>query len=168
VLNVDVVKYKKWVLQVDREATLKAYAATPAGGADTCECLYCKNFVAAREDASPMEFRALLEKLGIDYRKDAEVYELSPDGSRVRSYSGWFHFVGSIVSVDGHEVQRPTKPPQIGVDLWVPREQINDTFGITFCLKSDLSHAAFEGHDLVQVEFDTEVPWVLDEPAPDW
>lgn len=159
----DQVTYKRWTLRVDREATLQAYAATPNGGSDECICLYCKNFAAAREHVYPEEFRTLLEQLGIDYRKEAEVWECSAAKSRIRFYSGLFHFIGAIVSIDEREVPRCITLKQTNMRLAGGKEPIGDSFAVAFSDRRDLIHTAFEGLDLVQLDFDVEVPWVLDE-----
>jgi hypothetical protein len=159
----DVVTYRRWVLQVDREATMRAYVAIPAGGSDQCKCLYCKNFAVAREHVYPEEFRALLEQLGIDHRKEAEVWEASPDNARVRLYSGLFHFVGAIVSVNERNIPPRVTLRQTNTKLLEGREPIGDSFALAFSDRRDLIHASFEGHHLVQLDFDAEVSWVVDE-----
>ncbi|MHB0998634.1 MAG: hypothetical protein ACYC27_05250 [Armatimonadota bacterium] len=148
---------------MDRKATLQAYAETSIGSADSCKCLFCRNFVAARESIYPDEFRTLLERLGIDYRKDAEIWEASPDGSCIRFYSGWFHFIGTIVSLNeqkkpSHHTLRQTNTKLLGGE-----ELIGDSFALSFKDKADLAHPSFKGHSLVQLEFSVEVPWVLNE-----
>lgn len=160
----DVVNCRRWVLQVDREATLQAYAATAAAGSDECKCAYCRNFAAAREQVYPAEFLALLTRLGIDYRKDAEVWEVSPDNSRMRFYSGLFHFIGSIVSSDERGQPRKVALEHTGTTLAGGEELIGGSFAFTFADRADLVHPSFEGYHVVQLEFAAEVPWVLDEP----
>jgi hypothetical protein len=160
---VDLVTYKKWAFRVDREATLQAYSAVAKGGPDECGCLYCRNFVAARELVYPGEFRALLERLGIDYRKESEVWEVSPDKSRIRFYSGLFHFIGAIASGDRHEPPCRVTLRQTNTTLTDGSEPIGDSFAFVFSNRRDLVRAPFKGHNLVQMDFFVEVPWVLDE-----
>lgn len=63
-----------WKYHADCDATILAYVRTERSGADTCDCAGCRNFRVARADCFPPEFLALLDQLGIDPRKDAEVY----------------------------------------------------------------------------------------------
>jgi hypothetical protein len=85
-----------WQFTCDVAATVQAYRRTPRGGSDTCSCNTCRNFSAARMRVYPPDLIALLESLGIDPRKDGEVYHnarLAPDQ---HDYGGWFHFVGDL------------------------------------------------------------------------
>ncbi|MFZ1676849.1 MAG: hypothetical protein WAT91_06230, partial [Saprospiraceae bacterium] len=66
-------KYRIWNFEVDILSTVKTYENLSGGGADTCECYDCKNYVAYRENVYPDEVLQLFNKLGIDYRKDVEV-----------------------------------------------------------------------------------------------
>jgi hypothetical protein len=159
----DLVSYKKWVLQVDREATREAYAATPSGGSDECGCLYCQNFAAAREHLYPEEFLALLEQLGIDYRKEVEVWEASAPNARIRFCSGWFHFVGKILSTDNRETPRRVTLAQTHTKLLEGQEPIGGNFALGFSNRRDVISDAFEKHSVVQLDFSAEVPWVLEE-----
>lgn len=44
----------KWEFDCDRQATQQAYSRVKAGGADTCTCKGCRNFVRARETLYPL------------------------------------------------------------------------------------------------------------------
>src|SRR5262245_30546210 len=83
--------FGQWKYTADREATILAYGRTERGRADTCDCAGCRNFRVARAACFPARFLALLDELGIDPRKDAEVYH---NGGG--SYGGWYHFVGTL------------------------------------------------------------------------
>ncbi|HLY98969.1 MAG TPA: hypothetical protein VKT33_07880 [Candidatus Angelobacter sp.] len=52
--------------------------------------------MAQRETVYPEDFRRLLDQIGIDFRKEGEVYECVADGS-FRIYGGWFYFAGQLV-----------------------------------------------------------------------
>src|SRR5438445_9650708 len=69
--------FGEWKYRSDREATILAYAQAGRGGADTCDCVGCRNFRVARECAFPTEFLAVLDQLGIDPRKDGEAYHIA-------------------------------------------------------------------------------------------
>lgn len=64
----------KWEFTCNRQATIQAYARAQAGGTATCSCVWCRNFVLVRDGVYPDAFLALLESLGIDPKKDGEVY----------------------------------------------------------------------------------------------
>jgi hypothetical protein len=80
----------------DRDATILAYARTERGGADKCDCAGCRNFRLVRAEVFPAEFIALLDKLGIDPAKDAEVYHNARLAPGRHDYGGWYHFVGTL------------------------------------------------------------------------
>jgi hypothetical protein len=97
------------------------------------------------------EFSELLNSLGIDATKDAEVYHVAETAPGAHYYSGWFHFVGEL------EVSGDFAPVKFGENLVVCLCKNN-----ALCLNS-LDHLP-----IVQLEFRAEnVPWKLDEPSPD-
>jgi hypothetical protein len=135
------------VVLCDREATIAAYKKTPLGGADECSCIYCKNFAQLRDKAYPIEFLAVLDQLGIDWKKETEVYELGAGRKGTdRLYGGWFDFVGEAV----------TGVEETIVGL-VPE-------GFTFRFeKSSLVSSAMPPGKTLQVCFNTYLSWVLPE-----
>jgi len=154
----NLVRFRQWVFSVDKAETERIYAAATASEAVLCGCGNCLNFEAARELAFPVEVRELFLELGIDYRREAEVFiwQSFPDGRQ--HYGGWFHFRGTIIA-------GPTLPQSDRQGPWL--EPLNNSFGIGFCnanapgFFSDLRGAA-------QLEFETYVPWLLtNAPAPD-
>jgi hypothetical protein len=142
--------FGEWEFQVDRAATVDAHAREPQGGADTCTCNGCRNFVVARDSVYPDEFLSLLESLGIDYRKDGEVYLNGPLESGFYSYGGWFHFVGSLDKTGDFSAV------SMGVD-----------FKVWLCRSCAPPLSTMKDLPRVQLEFLAEVPWVLDEDAPE-
>ncbi len=86
------------VARYDREATVAAYELLPSGGAERCNCIYCRNFSRQGATAYPESFRALLLRMGIDPGKEGEVYDMAgPFQDRIRPTGGWFYFVGELV-----------------------------------------------------------------------
>jgi hypothetical protein len=133
---------------VDREATTLAYGRAERGGADTCDCADCRNFRVARTRAFPAEFLSLLDQLGIDPCKDAEVYHNARLAPGRHDYGGWYHFIGTL-----H--QTGEFPP---VDL-------GGGFTVWMCGPAAPRLPSLEGVPAVQVEFHAQaVPWLLDEP----
>jgi hypothetical protein len=132
---------------VDRDATIAAYARAQAGCADTCECAGCRNFRLARATIFPQPFLALLDRFGIDPRKDGEVYHLGPVGTGRHAYGGWYHFVGTLGETSEEEA----------VDF-------GDGFTAWLCLASAPRLASFEELQVVQLEISVDcVPWLLDD-----
>ena len=92
----DTLTYSGWCANFDRGATIRAHAAMPTGGAETCKCRSCRNYAAQKPVPFPPDFLDLLSRLGIDANKEIEVYEMEPDDpQRVECY-GWFYFVGEV------------------------------------------------------------------------
>jgi len=85
-----------WVYTADRDATIEAYSQIERGGADRCDCAWCRNFRKVRPQVFPSEFLALLGVLGIDPNKDAEVYHIARLAPGRHYYGGWYHFVGNF------------------------------------------------------------------------
>jgi hypothetical protein len=143
-------QFGEWEFTCDREATAQAHALAPAGGSDTCTCVWCRNFVLVRDRVYPERFVTLLASLGIDPTKDGEVYhngEIQPGG---HFYGGWFHFVGSLNKTGDF-----------------PMVAMAQGFKVWLCQKSAPPLATLREMPRVQLEFLAEnVPWVLDEPSP--
>ena len=77
-----------WVVKYDAETTRAVYAQIESGDAERCGCEPCLNFARVREKVYPQEALKVLDKLGVDFTKEAEVYHFS----KVRP--GWHHYGG--------------------------------------------------------------------------
>ena len=142
--------FGQWTYSVDRDATALAYGRAEKGGADTCDCVPCRNFRVARANAFPAEFRALLDQLGVDLNKDGEVYHNGRIAPGRHDYAGWFHFVGTL--------------PETGDFSPVC---LGEGFTAWMCGATAPRLASLTGLPVVQLEFHAEsVPWLLDEPEP--
>jgi len=142
------VRFGIWSIRVDHESTEQAYAhCTDVAAA--CACAPCRNFVAARQHAFPEPALALLAELGIDPCCEAEVYWQGREESGLHQYGGWFHFVGELEA----EIDNIETVGQHAV-LWFTRHVA-------------LVPAAFGDNPVIQLEFVTAIPWVLDEPEPE-
>ena len=139
----------EWEFGVDRVATVGAHSREPLGGADTCTCNGCRNFVAARERVFPAPFLVLLDSLGIDWRKDGEASLYGPTSSGLYLYGGWFHFVGTLDKTGDF-----------------PMVPMGDRFKVWLCRDNAPPLATMKDLPRVQLEFEAEVPWVLSEDAP--
>ena len=135
-----------WKVEVDLDRTRTIYSSLKSTGAESCSCSDCRNYVAAREEAFPLAVRDVLSSLGIDWRKDVEVFNIDAHNL----YNPWFHFVGAILD------------PLIG-----PNDhryvELSATTKISLNPKRDLANPAFGDVPLAQVEAIFPLPWVLNE-----
>lgn len=160
-MAVESVVIDRWRLRIDLEATRAAYRAMTLPGPESCGCLPCQNFVAARDRAYPAPARQLFERLGIDWHKEAEVCHITRLGPGVHLYNGWFHFVGAIDA--GREAWRFLHAKVAAPDFIA----LTGAFMVGLTSRQHLSHPPFRGQQLVQLEFTAEVPWVIDGPEPE-
>lgn len=149
------VKYREWEFEVDRELTRWTYEEVRSSGADSCVCDDCKNYVAFRDKVFDDEIKQLFDDLGIDCKKEVEIttYQRLPDGLHL--IGGWFHFKGRMLT--GKDCRVPFPSGGHTLDL----SAITDKFSIGFTVGNDLAHFADET-GLVQIEFMTYIPWVID------
>ena len=137
-----------WRILYERAATQAAYAQIPAGGADSCSCDPCRNWVRTRAVLFPPAFLALLDALGIPPDRDCEVYHNGRLPTGKHSYAGWYHFVGAVEF--GEQAGSPfVEYPPIQV---------------FFHSKPALLPEAFRDRPVVELDFLAEVPWLSDIP----
>ena len=106
-----------WEFTCDRQATLDSYVRAAHGRSERCSCNGCRNFVVAREQAFPQEFMKFLHSLGIDNRKDGEVYHNARLANGLHDYGGWRRLFGPP--------PRPTKP---GSSPWAVNSAANGLY----------------------------------------
>lgn len=135
-------------IRFDFDATIALYArAIRVPGADSCGCIYCKNYAAQRPQLFPAGFVSFLKKLGVDPLKEWEAFNYDFDAKTSRKlslYGGWFLFVGQLLD----SLDNPP-PLQDGFAYWFT------TSFPTGTLPKALKVCA--------VEFLIELPWVLTE-----
>lgn len=153
------IKYRDWELIVDKELTKLTYEKVEVGGVESCTCSECKNFANNRENIYPNEIKELLTNLGIDYRKECEVWRYSIDESGRHCYSGWFHF-------KGHFKGKSLSSPTIDKISHYSLTPITDSFSLGFLYDSSLTFFE-EKENLVQVEFEAKTTWTIDEEETD-
>jgi|SRR5579864_6172558 len=140
--------FGKWKYSIDREATIVAYREADRGGVDRCDCVWCRNFRVARAQVFPAEFHALLDQLGIDPKKDGEVYHNGQLAPGRHDYAGWYHFIGTLDETGDF--------PEVG---------FGTGFNAWMCQASAPRLPSLKGLPVVQLEFHCEfVPWLLNEP----
>jgi hypothetical protein len=149
------IRFKKWEIECDVEATRAAYAKIERGSPEDCGCNTCKNFAAARQYAYPQEARSILGQLGIDINKEAEVYHNCKLESGLHYYGGWFHFIGSM---EGPDSEREIAENTFTFDL----EHIDNRFAVGFTAHSALVAGSFGNQRVIQVEFRAEVAWIIE------
>ena len=150
-----IVNFREWVFEVDKVLTEQTYFGVSRSGADTCLCNDCKNYVAYRDNVFPNEIIDLFTELGVDYKKEVEItsWQILPNG--LHHIGGWFHFKGHIVAGKSYRV--PIGSKSYTFDL----TPITENFSIGFAEGNDLTFFD-DGTDLIQIEFDTKIPWVID------
>jgi hypothetical protein len=139
---------EQWKISADRPATQTAYGQSVGF---RCDCSGCRNFYAVRRIGFPLELLTLLDQLGIDPNKVGEAYEqgLVREGPpRLVQYGGWYHFVGAIEEDGGNPVQ------------------LNGDWSVWFNRQIASPEAAFRWEPLVQLEFEAQIHWIIDEPYP--
>ncbi len=148
----------RWLIDHDPDATRRCFAQLSVGA--DCTCNQCRNFNAAAGRTFPAEFVALLDGLGIDPTKPAELCHWCREPSGLYLTGGWFHFVGSILA--GEDVMHWEN----NTGSFRFKEFVSGLeFGFTARLA--LVREVFAALPLVQLEFQTRVPWVLGEPEPE-
>lgn len=154
-MTVKCLKYRDWEFEVDSQLTKETYDKVIGSGADGCECIDCKNYIAYRDSVFPEEIKTLFEDLGIDYRKEVEItsFETLPNG--LHHIGGWFHFKGKVLKGKNYRVPLPSGGYTIDLT------SIVENFSIGFAEGTDLTYFSNK-NGLVQVEFMTFIPWVID------
>jgi hypothetical protein len=152
-------KVARWLIEHDAEATRRCYGKLPIGTG--CECDQCRNFDAAAGQTFALEFVTLADELGVDPTKPAELCHWCREPSGLYLTGGWFHFIGSIL--DGEDVMKTDEKTGTGTFLF---EELVPGLEFGFAAGLALVRVPFQGLPLVQLEFQTKVPWVLGEPEP--
>ncbi|WP_448103621.1 hypothetical protein [Pedobacter panaciterrae] len=156
-----IVTFRDWTLTVDYEVTKATYASVVNGSAEDCKCNDCMNYIADRERAFPDEIKLLFDQLGVDYRKESEVWRMYKHKDGMHIYSGIFHFKGSFEGKDCFVTSD-------GRNGTFSMTDINESVSIGFRIASQLPYFK-DSEGLVQVEFETKVPWTLDKKLEsDW
>jgi hypothetical protein len=150
----------RWLVSCDVEATRRAYTAVAQGSAEECGCNTCQNFAVQRARVYPATTLALFDSLGIQPDREAEVSHFARLESGLHFYGGWFHFMGSIVS--GADAAKQISENRWQSDL----ENETEDFSLGFTSMTHLVRKPFEGFPLVQLEFNANIPWVLQTEEP--
>ena len=145
--------FKDWVLTADQESTKSTYAVVENGSAEACNCSDCLNYIQNRDNIFPEQVKHLFNQLGVNYRKESEVWRMCKENDSTHRYNVIFHFKGSfegtdsLVSVNGSET--------------IKLNHITDSFKIGFTKGDDLTYFK-DKNDLIQIEIEIIMPWVID------
>lgn len=93
---------KNWNLLIDPAKT-RQILENITSDAENCGCLFCKNFVAARDEAYPIWFLSVFDELGIDYKKDIHTCHTTELKEGLHLYQIDYCFSGKIVSGPGEK-----------------------------------------------------------------
>lgn len=151
----------RWQIKCDFEATRRTFSEIHLGSPEACGCGSCLNFVANRDKAYPSETLFIFERLGIDFRKESEIWHSYRDESGLHHYNGFFHFVGFIES--GKNVAIQVVNGYSDYDF----ESVGEYFRYGFTSDAQLIPECFTGEQVTQLEFETKIPWVLNITEPD-
>jgi hypothetical protein len=142
-------KFGTVVVECDVVATQKAYEPHESYAVG-CACTPCKNYLSARERFYPSDFLAILQALGVDYRRDIEIYHMARLESGKHLYGGWFYFVGTVK-------QDPTTPSPM-----LPSS--DPDFRYFFHNRPAWLPGSFKELRLATIEFEAQRPWVIEAP----
>lgn len=137
------------------------YGSIEKGGPEECGCLTCRNYAAARAQALPQRVLELLTQLGIDPKLAGEVYCYGRSRRGLYGYGGWYHFVGRIEAGDDAWKKAGKPEDEYHTADYV---KVGNVTEIGFSSRYAPPLGEFAGQELVQIPFETEIPWVLAEP----
>lgn len=129
----------KWNIEYDKEITENIYSDYMYD----CKCAYCRNFLATY-NSMPADYFELLNILGIDPSKPANIIEYTKNNDGTHLYEWWFHIAGSLIS----KCDTLTK--------------LNKQIDIIITDNNDLVATAFPDSG-IQINFWSNLPWVLEE-----
>ena len=151
--------FDDYKLDIDVNRTRRFYETVDSHPG--CDCAGCRNFCKAYpliHDAVQGFFR----QLGVDIGKPAEMTAYVSRDGNTTLYSGFYHICGSIV-----------KSPKLYTQIDETHFQLDHNATIElipnhFVYFTDNCALIEEGFPtpIIQLELQTHVPWVLDEPNP--
>jgi hypothetical protein len=151
------VTYREWSFEVDYDRTIAVYDKVEHGSPEGCVCHDCKNFSANRENIYPQEFKNLLADLGIDYKKESEIYHMAKLDNGLHHYGGWYHFKGKMIKGKDCKIQLGKGGSTFDTI------QITDKFWLAFTKGADLAYFdKSEFDNLIQIEFITDSEWIIE------
>ena len=144
----------RWLLEHDADASRNIYSQLPVGSG--CNCSDCRNFLAGITRFFPAEFQSIASNLGVDLAKPAELSHYGREADGLHVTGGFYHFIGSILS--GADVLQWS-----GSSGTFHFAQLAPQFGFGFGAQAQLVADPFCAYTIVQLEFQTRVPWIIAE-----
>lgn len=140
-----------WLLEVDVEKTAEYYRKE----IEICDCSYCQNFastVLSLED----EQISFFKNLGIMPEKPVMLSHFPTEADNNHQYIGFYHVVGRILT---------------GETCTMTNWQDHHTYTLdkfAFCLSKENNQVPESFLEPVfQLNFETEIPWILEESGED-
>jgi len=145
------IRLLKWLLEVDINKTKEFYSKDR----HLCDCIYCGNYVeVSKTISSPL--LEIFETLGIDPTKPSHVDEFGEMDGGLRLYIGHYHVVGKIIE------------GEYCTDSDWNETNTAELENYRFGFQKDL---LFVPDDIptpvLQLEFETRLPWLLGEEPED-
>jgi hypothetical protein len=149
-IDLEVVRYRDWVFEVDRAANEVLYKEVETPGTQSCACEDCQYFESIADELYPDDVKQLFKKLGIDIKKNFDVSSFG-GGAMGSAFNGQFHFKGSLI--EGPDCYQLTEFGGYQVNL-LP---VSDIFKIGFTKTKSASFFTNEA-DIIKIEFMARVP----------
>lgn len=171
--------FLNWKLLVDDEQNKLAYQNV-VGITESCDCKWCANFAMARDQTYPKKVINLFEQLGVDCTKEADLYQQGRDAKEnTIIYRWWFYFIGKVLEgPQAWEFIPADSPKGDGGPYWwkelvTLRERpfsfligFADAAGRRQAFEEQYVPEALKPFELVQIEFNADVSWMLSSPLP--
>lgn len=150
-------------IHYDRHATAQIYADVSTGWVERCRCVGCRNFLAQRETIYPRAFTELLDRLGIDPKKEAEAVLDGPLKNGLYHYGGWFFFVGEMLT--GGDTWEAVPGTQVKIRRHHEHSEVCDSpyFGFFFTRFGPCPKEFPTVEPRLAIEFEAHVKWILAE-----
>lgn len=146
----EIVKYRDWVLEVDRPENEALYKEVETPGTQSCACEDCQYFESIADELYPDDVKQLFEQLGIDIKKNFDVSSFG-GGQMGNAFNGQFHFKGGLI--EGPDCYQLTEFGGYQLNL-LP---VSDNFKIGFTKTTSPSFFNSEA-DIIKIEFMAWVP----------
>lgn len=141
-------KIDEWQFQVDIDRSRAYNSSLPK-----CDCADCRNFYAAIDERYP-ELRPFLERFGIDVERPEELWCME-DRKEPLVYQSYYTVNGKIQKLGNYEIDA-------GHAHILPMRRDQVALPNPDCDRDDP-----DGYFVLSV-MDIMLPWVLDEPMPDF
>ncbi|MDR1464114.1 MAG: hypothetical protein LBJ11_02275 [Oscillospiraceae bacterium] len=170
-------QFGSWALEINPEGTRAAYAAIAAQ--ERCNCSGCRNY-DLQTKVFPEAVRLFFESLGVDPCRPTEIYDLCMEDGLVR-YGGFYHLAGCYLS--GEDCWQPAPNPLRRRGLFFRQRKLRrrmedlehlhqealpslaEHFSVGFTRGISMQPAAgWPEDEIVQMEIDFRLPWLLEEP----